>query len=121
MSGGYCYGESEPIEACPWCGTPCRADFVDIGVGYTQCGPYHCENCGASERSGNDAARELTPKEIETGWYGPGSEPSEHANVIAGKHVSHRVMRDAYEQEFTGNPRYNEPGVVEQWWKDIRK
>lgn len=28
-----------------------EADFVDVGVGFAQCGPYHCDNCDASEIS----------------------------------------------------------------------
>lgn len=31
---------------CPKCGGPCEAEFVDIGVGEQQCGPYHCFECG---------------------------------------------------------------------------
>ena len=34
---------------CPYCDTPCEADWVDVGVGHVQCGPFHCEACGASE------------------------------------------------------------------------
>jgi len=49
MTGGYCYGEPKPKERCPYCGAMCCADFVDIGVGMIQCGPYHCEACGASQ------------------------------------------------------------------------
>lgn len=38
-----------PTNNCPYCGTECEADWVDVGVGVIQCGPYYCENCGASE------------------------------------------------------------------------
>lgn len=31
---------------CPNCGHVARADFVDIGVGMQQCGPFGCEKCG---------------------------------------------------------------------------
>jgi hypothetical protein len=35
---------TDPRMKCPNCGFPdCRADFVDIGVGEEQCGPYVCE------------------------------------------------------------------------------
>ena len=121
MSGGYLYGESEPIEPCPYCGTPCRADFVDVGVGMTQCGPYHCEHCGASEIGPHDKERELTEAEKKTGWYGPNSEPGSSANVIGGRVVSHHQMDHAYRERFYKNPEYDEPGVVEQWKEDIRK
>lgn len=36
-------------ENCPYCNSECEADWVDVEVGYIQCGPYHCDNCGASE------------------------------------------------------------------------
>lgn len=38
-----------PTQPCPYCQTDMHADWVDNGVGMVQCGPYHCENCGASE------------------------------------------------------------------------
>lgn len=39
----------EPTEECPYCKTEMSADWVDVGVGSVQCGPYHCTACGASE------------------------------------------------------------------------
>lgn len=39
----------EPILECPYCESDMEADWVDVGVGSVQCGPYHCMNCGASE------------------------------------------------------------------------
>lgn len=39
-----------PYKPCPYCGfEDCEADWVDVGVGMVQCGPYHCYECGASE------------------------------------------------------------------------
>lgn len=38
-----------PLEKCPYCGTDCEADWVDVGVGMVQCGPYYCQECRASE------------------------------------------------------------------------
>lgn len=117
---GHAYGEEEPTEKCPYCGRICSADFVDIGVGFTQCGPYHCTSCGASEMGCFDEERDLSPDELRTGWYAPGNPPSDKANVIDGKIVDHRVMRRTYHEAFADNPRYNEAGVVEDWWKTIR-
>lgn len=37
------------IVNCPYCKSEMDADFVDVGVGHVQCGPYHCYSCGASE------------------------------------------------------------------------
>lgn len=118
---GYAYGQNEPTENCPYCALPCRADFVDIGVGFQQCGPFHCEQCGASEIGPYDEPRELTEREKETGWYRPGREPGSSANVIGGKVVSHVQMKAAYQNEFAGNPMYDWPGEVEKWLEEIRK
>lgn len=118
---GYAYGQHEPTEPCPYCGTLCRADFVDNGVAMQQCGPYHCDACGASEIGPYDEPRDLTPEETETRWYAPGTEPGSSANVIAGRVVSHVQMRDTYRREFVGNPKYDVPGYVENWFAEVRK
>ena len=120
MSGGYTYGEREPTEKCPYCGTICRADFVDIGIGFQQCGPYHCENCMASEIGPYDEERTLTETEQKTGWYAPGADPGSSANVIGGRVVSHVQAREAYRQEFKGNPLWDDKKYVEDWWKNLR-
>ncbi len=38
-----------PSKKCPYCKDSMDADYVDVGVGMVQCGPYHCYTCGASE------------------------------------------------------------------------
>ena len=43
------YSLKEYTEKCPYCGSECEADWVDVDVSLVQCGPFHCENCGASE------------------------------------------------------------------------
>lgn len=121
MGGGYDYGQHEPTETCPYCQTICTADFVDIGVGMTQCGPYHCDVCGASEIGPYDEDRDLTPAEKKSGWYAPGAEPGSSANVIGGRVVSHVQMRDTYRREFVGNPLHDVPGHVEAWFEKVRK
>lgn len=121
MSTGYAYGQHEPTEPCPYCKIPCRADFVDIGVGFQQCGPFHCEQCGASEIGPFDEERPLSEREKDTGWYAPHSEPGSSANVIHGKIVSHVQMRQAYRDEFIGNPLHDWPGETEKWFEEIRK
>ena len=119
--GGYAYGQDQPTEKCPYCGTPCDADFVDIGAGMQQCGPYHCEHCGASEIGSYDDPRELTSDEKKFGWYASGAEPGSSANVIGGKIVSHQVANRAYRDEFIGNMLHDVPGYVEEWRKRVRK
>lgn len=120
MAGGYCYGEHEPTENCPYCGTVCRADFVDVGIGFTQCGPYHCDSCGASEIGPYDKDRPLSEDEKKTGWYAPGAEPGSSANVIGGRIVSHVQARNAYQQEFSGSPRWHDKQYVADWWAKQR-
>ena len=121
MSGGYSYGEHEPTAACPYCGAKCRADFVDIGVGMQQCGPYHCDNCLASEIGPYDEERKISDVEAQCGWYAPNSEPGSSANVIGGRIVSHVQARAEYRNEFARNPLYDVPGDVEEWWRKQRK
>ena len=106
---------------CPYCGFLCDADFVDIGVGWQQCGPYHCENCGASQISGYDEPRELTEEEKETGWYKPNSAPGSSANVINGKVVSANLMKAEYKREFTNNPLWEDKEYVKDWYEKMRK
>ena len=118
---GYAYGQHQPTEQCPYCGIRCDADFVDIGVGFTQCGPYHCLACDASEIGPYDEGRELSEDENRTGWYAPGRSPGSSANVIGGKVVSHQVMRATYRAEFSGNPMWYDRGFVEDWFKKLRE
>ena len=111
MSGGYVYGEQEPKERCPYCQALCCADFVDVGVGYTQCGPYHCECCGASQIGPNDEARPLTPTEHKTGWYAPDTPAGSSANVDeAGNHIRYFEADTLYRQSLGVEARYDNHG-----------
>jgi hypothetical protein len=86
-----------------------------------QCGPYHCEQCGASEIGPYDKERELTAQERDAGWYAPASEPGSSANIIGGRIVSHVQARDAYQDEFAGNPLWQNEKYVANWWQRQRK
>lgn len=119
MNGHY-YGEERPPKNCPYCGTVCDADFVDVGVGMIQCGPYYCQNCGASEIGPYDEERSLSEEERSCGWYAPGSEPGSSANVIDGKVVNHRVAKETYRQHFEGNPLWHDEEYVREWWDSHR-
>lgn len=121
MSSGFLYGENEPSVPCPFCKTDCLADFVDIGVGYQQCGPYHCDQCGASEIGPYDNERELSEQEKAVGWYASNSEPGSSANVIGGKAVSYKQVEQAYRQEFKGNPLWEDKSYVANWWERLRR
>lgn len=60
-------------EECPYCNAPCECEWVDVGVGLQQCGPYHCDQCGAREM-GTDSyegknKNKANPEEIRIGWY----------------------------------------------------
>lgn len=82
---------------CPYCGAECEADWVDIGVGYRQSGPYYCQRCGASEIGPYDKPRELTAAERRTGWYAPGQPLGSTVNAIGGVPVDHQTARRFYE------------------------
>lgn len=104
---------STPLKKCPYCEHPMHADWVDIGVGMQQCGPYHCFGCGASEigpefQKEKDAGS-LTEEEIRTGFYRGRISP--HANQIDGVPVDHKTADAVYRAEHFakhGNP-YNAP------------
>lgn len=133
---------SQETRDCPYCNAKCDADFCDVGVGWIQCGPYHCVQCGASEIGPYDNyvdpyrsytfpndppdkpkenPRVLELQESRTGWYQPASAPGSSANVIGGKIVSHKVMKDTYQIEFSNNPLWEDKNYVDEWWKNIRK
>lgn len=116
MSGGFAYGEPEPKERCPYCNALCCADFVDVGVGMVQCGPYHCEACGASEIGPYeigpyDDEHQRTERERKTGWYEPGSPPGSSANVDAdGHHIRYFEADTLYRESCGVAPRYDRYG-----------
>jgi len=113
---GYAYGDLEPKERCPYCGTYCHADFVDVGIGYIQCGPYHCDNCKASEIGPEQFqldCSQFSDEELKTGWYLPGSPPGPNANVDeSGNHIPYYVADTLYRQKNGVSPRYDETGRV---------
>ena len=115
MSGGHTYGEQEPKERCPYCGALCCADFVDVGVGYAQCGPYHCEACEASEIGAFDNYDEadMSLRERQTGWYEPGKPAGQSANVDKkGKHIRFFEADTLYRASCGVAPRYDRHGAL---------
>jgi len=88
-----------PSEKCPYCGTECEADWVDVEVGMIQCGPYYCENCGASSVGLYDPPRD-DPEAARTGWYAPGTPCSPLANAIGGVPIDHVAAKRIYEMQY---------------------
>lgn len=103
----------EPLKDCPYCKSEMEADWVDVGVGIVQCGPYHCMNCGASEigpemkyeelkdENGNYAGmgkllnpEKFTEEEINTGYYKGKISP--YANTVNGEIVDHVTAKEMY-------------------------
>lgn len=86
----------QPESPCPYCGATCEADWVDVGVGVVQCGPYHCFDCGASEIGPERAEDgfEATDEEKKTGWYR--SRVSPLANTCQGIPVDHKTAKQLY-------------------------
>lgn len=123
---------------CPWCGRVCECDLVNVGPGFVQAGPYHCEHCNASEigpyddtfdpwRPGclekprTDKTRILTEAESKAGWYAPETGHGSSANVIGGRVVGHKAMEQTYRAEFVGNPLWQDADYVSDWWENVRK
>lgn len=98
-----------PIENCPYCETECEADWVDVGVGFVQCGPFYCIECEASQIGPNDPifdpdknyhnpeGRELTDREKETWWYEPNTPVTSIANTFLSHLVDHKTAKKLYE------------------------
>ncbi len=85
-------------QPCPYCSNPhTQAEWVDVGVGFVQCGPYHCEHCEATEIGPHDTPQELTEEELRTGWYRPGRLPPE-VSTIGGKLVDTQTALDMYKK-----------------------
>lgn len=97
------------IRECPYCEGPMECDEVDIGVGFTQCGPYVCNSCGASQIFIDDDKEFATEEEENTGFYKAGK-VSPLANIDdSGKIVSCKIADYLYRKkcfEKHGNP-YN--------------
>lgn len=84
-----------PVEPCPYCGYLCECDMVDVGVGLTQCGPFYCERCHASQ-VGPEGFENLTGFELITGWYEPDKPVSPYANTLQGVLVDHKSAEMLY-------------------------
>lgn len=95
---------------CPYCKEACECDWVDVGVGEIQCGPYFCENCGASEIGPEHDKVKSTLSEFENkcGWYAPGKPVSPHANTVGGVLVDHKTALDLYRMGLL-DPKTEEP------------
>lgn len=86
-----------------------------------QCGPYNCDSCHASQIGPYDEDRPISENEKQTGWYAPGEKAGSTANVIGGRIVSHVQARNAYREEFSGNPLWHDKKYVDEWWKSQRE
>lgn len=85
-------------ETCPYCGnTDCEADWVDVAVGYVQCGPYYCHECGSCEIGPNDRECKLSDEEEKSGWYRPENTHNTSAPTANGVIVDHQTAKRLYE------------------------
>lgn len=108
---------------CPYCQTICECDLVDVGVGFVQSGPYHCENCGAVEAGAyDDKPEDLARIDPKTGWFPPSDDPvpGSSANMVGGRLATVAEAKSAYHDRFAGSPDYDVPGRVEDWWAQQR-
>lgn len=80
---------------CPYCGTKgCEADWVDVGIGLVQCGPFICWNCGASEIGPHDE-NHRDEDEKRTGWFKAGNVGTS-VNTCNGVPVDHDTALGLY-------------------------
>lgn len=94
MSNG-AYDGPGTREKCPYCGYPaCQADWVDVGIGMVQCGPYVCDECGASQVGPYDK-NSLDADEKRLGWFKP-HHIGTSANTYNGKHIDHITAKTLY-------------------------
>lgn len=92
--GSGAYGGPECRVYCPYCNYPgCEADWVDVGVGMVQCGPYHCPECGASEIGSHDT-NEASEEEKRVGWYR--AQVGSSANTFQGTIIDHTTAKALY-------------------------
>ena len=96
---------------CPYCKEPMDADWVDVGVGMVQCGPYHCFACDASEigPEREKVRHTLDADELRTGFYKGRVSP--HANQLNGVPIDYKTADMLYRAKHFaehGNP-YNAP------------
>lgn len=95
-----------PALPCPYCGTPCEADWCDVGVGMVQSGPYHCVSCYACE-AGPHCKTDRDDYDPETGWFKPGSPPGSSANVGPdGRPIGYKEADTLYRATRGVSPRY---------------
>ena len=87
------------FETCPFCKfEQCEADWVHNGVALVQCGPFHCDKCGATEM-GPETRDEskLTEEERNAGWYKADNASMTCAPTVGGVLVgNHHVAKALY-------------------------
>lgn len=118
VKGKSCYlGKKHGFDvySCPYCLALCEADWVDVEVGWVQCGPFHCTKCKASEIGTYDTQRLLTQKEKDTGWYGPGQPYGDSANTIDGELVGYK------EAEFIYRIASVSPDLFPEYWSRVNR
>jgi len=90
MSGGYVYGDKEPVEECGCCGGEARAEYCDVGIGYAQVSEFRCIECGATPEW----------KDGKSVWTEP-ERPSERGERVTGYLItaSGNVHETTFEQD----------------------
>lgn len=96
---------------CPYCENMMDADWVDVGVGMVQCGPYHCFACNASEigPERDKVEHTLDKDEKRTNFYKGRISPL--ANQLNGIPIDYKTADALYREKYFaeyGNP-YNAP------------
>lgn len=95
-----------PKDNCPYCGKEVEADYVDVGVGFVQCGPFYCNDCEASEVGPHDKTEGRDDIDWDTGWYKPLSPAGSSANVDdEGRIINYHQADELYRAKHGVGPR----------------
>jgi endogenous inhibitor of DNA gyrase (YacG/DUF329 family) len=67
---------------CPYCGSECEAEWVDLGIDIVQAGPFCCPSCEASEIGGFAEDETYSEQELQTGWFEPAREKEVSLHMV---------------------------------------
>lgn len=83
LPSGHYRATGKFVACCPFCFGKCSAEYVDVGVGYMQCEPFHCGDCGAIEIGSADGYGAPEGATVWMGFYLPAEGPSADERVRA--------------------------------------
>lgn len=85
-----------PTRRCPYCGDEMQAEFVDIGIGMQQCGPYICLTCEAYEIGPNNT-QTPTEEEAKTGYYKGGEKQVHTPLFVSQEEADYELIHEDFD------------------------